>query len=166
MDKIKKMYKIINILNREYILYSTGEIFDVEVGVFRKAHKNSRGYMDYTFSGDGIQSIITVHRLIAEAFIPNPKNKPCIDHINTVKDDNRIENLRWCTQQENMNNPITYERVNNAKKKSIAGFDKNGNEVCRFNSLKEARNEGYSCHIAQVANGKRYKSNNLFWRWL
>lgn len=54
--------------------------------------------------------LIKTHRLVAEAFIPNPENKPYIDHINTVRDDNRIENLRWVTHTENMNNPISIER--------------------------------------------------------
>lgn len=54
--------------------------------------------------------LIKAHRLVAGAFIPNPENKPYIDHINAVRDDNRIENLRWVTHEENMNNPITRER--------------------------------------------------------
>lgn len=45
-----------------------------------------------------------VHRLVAQAFIENPHDKPMIDHINTIRDDNRVENLRWVTQSENLSN--------------------------------------------------------------
>lgn len=52
-----------------------------------------------------------VHRLVAEAFISNPENKPYIDHINGDRQDPKVDNLRWVTQKENMNNPITKENM-------------------------------------------------------
>lgn len=55
-------------------------------------------------------TLVKVHRLIAQAFIPNPQNKPFIDHINTIRDDNRIENLRWVTPHENNMNEISRKR--------------------------------------------------------
>ena len=57
---------------------------------------------------------ISVHRLIASAWLPNPNNLPEIDHINTIRDDNRVENLRWCTKKENRNNVLTLERHSTA----------------------------------------------------
>ena len=48
-----------------------------------------------------------IHRAVAELFIPNPDNKPYVDHINTITTDNRAENLRWVTHKENCNNPLT-----------------------------------------------------------
>lgn len=57
-----------------------------------------------------------IHRAVAELFIPNTENKLCIDHINTIKTDNRVENLRWVTYKENMNNSLTTMRISDSHK--------------------------------------------------
>lgn len=66
-----------------------------------------RGYCRVMLSKGNKASRFLIHRLLAEHFIPNPENKPCIDHINGIRDDNRIENLRWCTHSENNNFPLS-----------------------------------------------------------
>ena len=160
------IYKLIVLFDRDYILYENGDLFDLENCCFRSKSMSPNGYYYYTFRDNKKNVYVNVHRLVGETFIPNPENKPCIDHINTIKTDNRIENLRWTTHKENINNPITYDRINKSKEKAIVGFDKNGNEVCRFNSVNDAVENGYSRHCGDVANGKRIKSNNLYWKWL
>lgn len=74
-------------------------------------HIQNNGYKFLFLSKGGVAKRYLVHRLVAEAFIPNPDHKRCVDHINTVKWDNRVENLRWVTHSENSNNPITRENA-------------------------------------------------------
>lgn len=74
------------------------------------------GYCRVLLSKENKARRFLIHRLLAEHFIPNPENKPCIDHINGVRDDNRIENLRWCTHLENNNFPLARENNSIAQK--------------------------------------------------
>ena len=87
-----------------YIIYEDGLIYNENTNTFIKEYKESNGYMRVGLSKDGKKKNFLVHRLLALAFIPNPLNKPCIDHINRITDDNRIENLRWATVSENNQN--------------------------------------------------------------
>lgn len=66
---------------------------------------------------DGTKRRFAVHRLVAKAFIPNPDNKPEIDHIDGDPTNNHVWNLQWVTHKENMNNPITKKRLSEALKK-------------------------------------------------
>lgn len=66
-----------------------------------KPVKLKLGYLQISTWADGKQYNATIHRLVAEAFIPNPENKPCINHIDGNKLNNRVENLEWCTDSEN-----------------------------------------------------------------
>ena len=53
---------------------------------------------------DGKRKSAKIHRLVAEAFIPNPENKECVDHIDKVRNNNNVNNLRWATKSENCMN--------------------------------------------------------------
>ena len=77
-----------------------------------KNTENSKGYLIVCLTKNEKRKQFKIHRLVAEAFIPNPEDKPCIDHINTIKNDNRVENLRWVTNEENNNNPLTKKKRN------------------------------------------------------
>lgn len=84
-----------------------GKGYYIKKGRIKKQHQNKHGYWCVGLSWDNKGKNYLVHRLLAEAFIPNPENKPFIDHINGNKSDNRLENLRWATAKENANNENT-----------------------------------------------------------
>lgn len=94
----------------DYIVNDCGindkTVYSLKRKKFLKPCLSNTGYYVLALGGKRY----TLHRLIATLFIPNPQDKPCIDHINGDRTDNRVENLRWCTYKENNNNPIYIER--------------------------------------------------------
>lgn len=109
------MWKDIYGFEGKYQINEKSEIRSLDMKVwggkayyFKKGRilKQTKGKNGYWYVGLSSKNYL-VHRLLAKAFIPNPENKPCIDHINGKKDDNRLENLRWVTQKENCNNENT-----------------------------------------------------------
>ena len=104
-----------------YLLSSTGKIYSLVSKRILKGGKYPNGYLFCCLghSRSEKQKPFLIHRLVAETFIPNPENKPQVDHINTQKDDNRAENLRWVTQSENNLNPITNRRLSEGQKRTL-----------------------------------------------
>ena len=111
------------------------------------------GYKMVHLCSNNKEKTFSVHRLIAIAFIPNPNNFPHIDHINTIRTDNRVENLRWVNRSMNMMNEITHKKRSEywkektkkgkniwveRKKRKVIALDENYNIVYKFNTINEA----------------------------
>tara|TARA_R110000824_G_scaffold369040_1_gene558439 strand:+ start:40 stop:519 length:480 start_codon:yes stop_codon:yes gene_type:complete len=93
-----------------YLIYSDGRVFSKNYqntgkGKFMMTSKPRRGgYNQVGLSNNNFVKMMAIHRLVAIHYIPNPENKPEVDHINHIRHDNRIENLRWATCPENCDN--------------------------------------------------------------
>ena len=87
-----------------YLIFEDGSIINTITGKKAKPTLANTDYYVIGLTSDRKRKLFLLHRLIALAFIPNPDNKPFVDHINRNRGDNRIENLRWATFKENTHN--------------------------------------------------------------
>ena len=162
-------------------------------GVILKPYISNSGYLLVGLYKQQKRDRKLLHRLVAEAFIPNPDNKPEIDHINTIKTDNTVwlnedgsvnydkTNLRWTTRKENINNPLTKTKMQiNARKpskgkygkkhhrsKPIIQYDKDGNFIREWECANDVeRVLGISNkHIGSVCLGKRKSCGGYIWKY-
>ena len=105
-----------------YLIYEDGRVWSKprtkSKGGYRKINLNKYNYYRIQLSRDGQNKIFSLHRLLAIHFIPNPEDKPCVDHIDGIRTNNKLSNLRWVTHRENNQNMlkskgVTYYKGNN-----------------------------------------------------
>ena len=102
--------------NNNYSVNRNGDVRNDTTGQIKKPYVNKdNGYLTVDLYRDNKSMKVTVHRLLAEAFIPNPENKPCIDHKDGDRQNNSLTNLRWATYSENNSrfntNGVRSERI-------------------------------------------------------
>lgn len=133
------------------------------------------GYYYVSLSKNGVGKNFKLHRLVAAHFLPNIENKPYIDHINCIRTDNRVENLRWATQKENVNNPLSKIKYNpphkngyeNSNAKQILQFSKEGILIKKWGCMKDAAdslNINY-INISKCCRGIQKQTNGSRWEY-
>ena len=107
----------------------------------KPSQNNGKGYLQLYVQVNNKRKVYYTHRLVALAFIPNPHNKPEVNHINGIKTDNRIENLEWCTRKENVNHAFDLGLIGNRKTgKRVKIFQILENNIVLWNSISDASN--------------------------
>lgn len=100
-----------------YKISSEGVVRNTKTGKTRKLSKNGNGYLKINLSRNGLKKTFLHHRLVAICFIPREEGKKVVNHINGDRSDNRIENLEWVTQREN----ITHSKKKNQGNSQYVG---------------------------------------------
>ena len=85
----------------EHEISTEGEIRNKRGMILKQHLHKDRGYMQILITMGSSKTTYHTHRVVATAFLPNPDNLPEVDHINRIRTDNRVENLRWVTHREN-----------------------------------------------------------------
>lgn len=95
----------------KYSISKNGEVRHDRLGRIKKNYLNKNGYWAVCLMRDGAgKSTVEVHRLLAKAYIPNPQNKPTVNHIDGDRSNLKLENLEWATYQENCNHGFSMGR--------------------------------------------------------
>lgn len=150
------------------------ERFNVNSGVYQnrvrvlKQSHNRRGYKTVTLIKRKARKTVTVHRLVAKAFLENPKMLPQVNHKDENKENNAVGNLEWCDNRYNYSYGTRVERVTKKLQKPILQFDENGNFINEFSGLRDAQralNLTSSGSISECCNGKRATAFGYIWRY-
>ena len=120
------------------------------------------GYLQVELSENGMRKTKYVHRLVAEAFIPNLNNYLEINHKDENKANNHVENLEWCTRKYNVNFGTTIERVTQKLSKKVKAVNVETGEVIAFSSTMEAERKGYNSGAVSQASRGIYYGGNLY----
>ena len=167
-----------------YLVEPNGKIYSLYTQKYLKPYNRIGGYQSVElFDDNGKSKRVLVHRIVAIAFIPNPRNLPQVNHIDENKSNNSAENLEWCTAKYNMNygksakrrhkfiDYSTIERktiaINNGKKacKPVAQFSLSGRLIKKYFSEKEAYLQTNIRHIGDCCKGHRKTSGGYIWKF-
>lgn len=155
-----------------YAVSSMGRVKNLRTGKILKPSKTKNGYLKVNLWKNGKCKQTRVHRLVAEAFLGNPGNKPCVNHLDEVKTSNHYSNLEFCTHKENNNYGTHNERVaetltNGKLAKKVYQYALNGEFIKEWSSTHEVERQlGYANQlISRCCLDKRPTAYGFKWSY-
>lgn len=118
-----------------YEISNLGNIFSLKTFRLMNPSTQSRGYKYIQFLKNGKQKPFLVHRIVAIHFIDNPNNYPFVNHIDSDRKNNRVDNLEWCTHKMNVAHAISKDRF--ARGEAIGTGKLSNDEVFRIRELSD-----------------------------
>lgn len=167
------MVKWADISFTNYQVSNYGMVRNVKTGHTLKPCNHNSGYLAVYLWENGKKVTRFVHRLVAEAFVPNPQNMPCVNHMDEDKHNNVAINLEWCDHSYNCRYGTCQERrkeklVNHTSlSKPVNQYTTTGVFVKQYQSACEVKRQtGYdNSHISQCCNGKLKQAYGFVWRY-
>lgn len=133
---------------------------------FLKPIANSCGYLYVRLCKDGKSKCQNIHRLVAQAFIPNPLGLPQVNHKDEDKANNRVENLEWCDRSYNCNYGTRIQRVSEVRSKQVYQYSLNGELVAKWLSTAECGKNGFNqAAVSDCCNNKRKTHKGYIWKY-
>lgn len=135
-------------------------------GRIMKSYTNKSGYLYVVLCKNNKHKTYKIHRLVAEAFLPNPDNLPQVNHRDENKLNNNAENLEWCSAKYNTNFGTAIKRRSLKKKKSVLQYTLDGEFVREWESVAECSRNGFSSgNICMCCRGERKTHKGFIWRY-
>ena len=152
-----------------YEVSDQGRVKSVKFGKEKilKPGRNQQGYLLVNICKNGERKMYLVHRLVAQAFIPNTNNLPQVNHKDEDKENNKVENLEWCDSKYNINYGNRTQRQVYKLSKPVLQYTKSGGLVREWKSATDVeRNLGYfHNYISKCCTGRYKSAYNFIWKF-
>ena len=135
-------------------------------GRILKLRTDKDGYFKVVLYKNNKPKTFTVHRLVAEAFLPNPDNLPCVNHKDECKTNNNVNNLEWCNIKYNINFGTRNEKVSKKLSKPVLQYTLDGQFVREWPSTMECGRNGFNHGaVAACCRGELKKYKGFIWKY-